>query len=130
MLKLPVSLESELEREFEFTRKFYNESALLHNWDEGKIFVAPLPPYRQGSVELYLNKALKCKAEIIVLLLPCDVSTDWFNRFWKISQDSASGVTMRFFDGRIKYEDEKLNYRVSSVLIIIRNSANEHVRTA
>ena len=136
MLKLPVSLESELDKEFQFTRKLYNEAALLHTWNEGRLLIAPLPPYRQGSVELYLNKALKSTAETVVLLLPCDVSTDWFNRIWQLARTNPDKVQMRFFNGRIKYEGEgQLQYRISSCLVVVRpveyfNSSSAHERTA
>ena len=125
MLKLPIALEQELEKEFNFTHKHYNEASLLHTWSEGRILVAPLPPYRQGSIELYLNKALKSTAENIVLLLPCDVSTEWFNRVWGLAINAPCRVQMRFFNGRIKYEGENNQHRISSCLVIIRNPRAE-----
>lgn len=129
MAKLPSKLESELYKEFEFTQEYNHESGLLHLWDSGRIFVNPAPPFRQGSTELYINKALKCKAELIVLLVPCDVSTDWWNNIWNISQIHPQAVQLRFFRGRIKYEAESRNendlapsrfaHRIPSCLIII-----------
>lgn len=121
MLRLPSNLEAELDKEFQFTQKLYSESALLHTWANGRLLIAPLPPYRQGSIELYLNKALRSTAETVVLLLPCDVSTDWFNRMWQIARSYPDKVQMRFFNGRIKYEGEgQLQYRISSCLIVVR----------
>ena len=73
--RLPQKLKDELYKEFDFTREFVNEQALLHSWGEGRILISPLPPFRQNSIELYVNKALKSSAELITLVLPCDTST-------------------------------------------------------
>ena len=128
--KLPSKLESELYKEFRFTDEYNHESGLLHTWQDGRIFVNPVPPFRQGSVELYINKALRCRAELIVLLVPCDVSTEWFNDIWERSQ-SSDKIQLRFFRGRIKYEsnhDEedksRFAHRIPSCLVIITNGRN------
>ena len=126
--KLPSKLEAELNAEFKFTVEHNHEAGLLNDWNTGRIFVNPAPPYRQGSVELYINKALRCKAELIVLLVPCDVSTDWFNKVWELHEKVPDYIELRFFRGRIKYEntekDEETSrfaHRIPSCLVIIRN---------
>jgi len=115
--RLPSKIESELNSEFRFTHEFNNEVGLLHIWNHGRYFVNPTPPYRNGSVELYVNKALRSKAELVVLLIPCDVSTTWFNRIWELNKQNPNHVELRFFKGRIKYEgdkDSRFQFRVPS----------------
>ena len=130
--KLPSKLEAELYAEFKFTAEHNHESGLLHLWNEGRIFVNPAPPFRQGSVELYITKALRCKAELVVLLVPCDVSTEWYNNVWELSRENPERVTLRFFRGRIKYETDYRNendigpsrfaHRIPSCLVVIKNA--------
>lgn len=129
--KLPGKLESELNTEFKFTAEHNHEAGLLDSWNEGRIFVNPAPPYRQGSVELYINKALRCKAELIVLLVPCDPSTEWFNSIWELHEKFPERVGLRFFRGRIKYEshEEEISrfaHRIPSCLVIISNGRTEN----
>jgi hypothetical protein len=124
LAKLPSKLEAELNAEFKFTAEHNHEAGLLNSWDAGRIFVNPAPPYRQGSVELYINKALRCNAELVVLLVPCDVSTEWFNNIWELSEIHPHKVQLRFFRGRIKYESEEASrfaHRIPSCLVIISN---------
>ena len=123
--KLPSKLEAELNSEFKFTAEHNHEAGLLQSW-EGRIFVNPAPPYRQGSVELYINKALRCRADLVVLLVPCDVSTEWFNNVWELSQKNPDLVQLRFFRGRIKYESQeeetsRFAHRIPSCLVIVKN---------
>ena len=129
--KLPSKLEAELYQEFKFTAEYNHESGLLHTWQDGRIFVNPAPPFRQGSVELYINKALRCRADLIALLVPCDVSTDWYNNVWELHQQDPHRINLRFFRGRIKYEsnhDEedksRFAHRIPSCLVIITNGRN------
>jgi hypothetical protein len=136
MYQLPQKFKAELYKEFDFTREFTNESALLHNWGEGRILCSPLPPFRNGVVELYVNKALGNKAELIVLVLPCDVSTDWFHKLWAEYKASElrqvllgeTTVSIRFIKGRLKYdggegEESRFKHRVPACVVVIRNSS-------
>src|SRR5690242_17106204 len=102
MYQLPRKFKEELCKEFNFTREFTDEKALLHNWGEGRILISPLPPFRPGSIELYVNKALSSKAELLVLVLPCDVSTDWFHKCLDAKDDATHNLGIRYMKGRLR----------------------------
>lgn len=124
--QLPREFKAELYKEFDFTNEFTDEKALLHTWGEGRILISPLPPFRAGSIELYVNKALKSKAEVVVLVLPCDTSTDWFHKILEAKDLRKEGYTeTRFIKGRLRYEgtqgESRFKNRVPAVTVVIRN---------
>ena len=118
---LPPKLHAELQKEFDFTLEFHDSNSLFHPLDEGRILIHLPPPVKQGVPELLINKALTAKAELVVLFLPADTSTEWFNKAFTASHDDDVNVDLRFLQGRVKYTIDKRIKRVPSCMIIIRN---------
>jgi hypothetical protein len=120
---LPPKLHAELQKEFDFTLEFHDSNSLFHPLDEGRILIHLPPPVKQGVPELLINKALSAKAELVVLFLPADTSTEWFNKAFTASHDTFSDISvdLRFLQGRVKYTIDKKIKRVPSCMIIIRN---------
>jgi hypothetical protein len=118
---LPPKLHAELQKEFDFTLEFHDSNSLFHPLDEGRILIHLPPPVKQGVPELLINKALTAKAELVVLFLPADTSTEWFSKAFTASQATYTNVDLRFLQGRVKYTIDKKIKRVPSCMIIIRN---------
>jgi hypothetical protein len=67
---------------------------------------------KQGVPELLINKALQAKAELVVLFLPADTSTEWFSKAFTHRKMTMLNVDLRFLQGRVKYTIDKRIKRV------------------
>jgi hypothetical protein len=118
---LPPKLHADLQKEFDFTLEFHDSNALFHPLDEGRILIHLPPPVKQGVPELLINKSLTSKAELVVLFMPADTSTEWFAKAFAAT-DSAR-VEIRFIQGRVKYTVSGKVKRVPSCIIVFRGDA-------
>lgn len=118
---LPPKLHAELQKEFDFTLEFHDSNALFHPLDEGRILIHLPPPVKQGVPELLINKALIAKAELVVLFMPADTSTEWFAKAFNASDDNR--VIIKFIQGRVKYLVSGKVKRVPSCVIAFRSDA-------
>jgi phage N-6-adenine-methyltransferase len=89
------------------------------------------PPYSRGMIEKFLAKAYSesLKGAIVVLLLPGDISTQWFHKY------CFKAAEWIIIDGRVKFNDidgnpSKGSPQFGSICIVFdetRRKANGHL---
>lgn len=70
------------------------------------------PPYGRGELEKWTKKAAERRAEIAVLLLPVDTSTQWFHR-WVYPY-----ARLEFLEKRIRFKGATGSPKFGSMLAI------------
>jgi len=123
-MTLPEKLRSELQREFRFDTELITPHCIFHPLDHGRFLISIVPPIKQGIPELIINKSLKAKADLVVLVIPSDTSTEWFSNVFNKSTAGNGRVTLRPIQGRVKFttEDNQIK-RVPACLIVFRSDA-------
>jgi hypothetical protein len=123
-MTLPEKLRSELQREFHFDYELITPHCIFHPLDYGRFLISIVPPIKQGIPELIINKSLKAKADLVVLVIPSDTSTEWFSRVFNLS--GKGKVTLRPIQGRVKFTTEEGEVkRVPACVIIIDNTIEQ-----
>jgi hypothetical protein len=115
---LPPKLHAELQKEFDFTSEFHDSNAIFAPLDEGRILLHLPPPVKQGVPEVIINKSFNAKAELIVLIMPADTSTEWFATAFR-----SEKAEIRFIQGRVKYLVTGKVKRVPTCIIIVKGDA-------
>jgi len=103
---------------------------LMDNGDDANSFFCN-PPYSRGMIEKFLAKAYSesLKGAIVVLLLPGDISTQWFHKY------CFKAAEWIIIDGRVKFNDingnpSKGSPQFGSMCIVFdesRRKANGHL---
>jgi hypothetical protein len=121
-MNLPEKLRAELQKEFLFDNELLAPACLFHQLDEGRILIVLAPPIKQGIPELLITKSMRARADLIVLILPSDTSTEWFNKAFASTGNGK--VTLRPIQGRVKFVNEDgAVKRVPACMIIFKNAA-------
>ncbi len=129
-MTLPEKLRSELQREFRFDTELITPHCIFHPLDHGRFLISIVPPIKQGIPELIINKSLKAKADLVVLVIPSDTSTEWFNTTFRLSNTSNGRVTMRPIQGRVKFTTEDNQIKRVPACMLIFKSPSELAREA